>query len=448
MEMKTGISRRMIVAGRRCHQAVTVSRRSRPTRLWALTALIGMLLAACSSAQPATEAGAEPDETVGGSSETAAVTEGELDTDNPIVVAAPIAQSGAVAIYGEWQKPAIDMAVEDINAAGGVLGRPLEVVYEDVGADTAGGAAAVQRALAADPVAIYGMLFSFSVRGAMEVIDEAGIPLLNAAQEYALSATEDGSEWFWRIRAHDQQLAAVMVDWVQQQGFETIAYQHATDPMNTSTVSQMVAQLEEAGTETLAVEKHNLGDTDFTAQTQNVVQVGPELNVVQSYSQEAATIARQQAELGLDAPTLWGPAMYFAVYDFQMVDPELVEGDYIALESAPAFSDDQVVHDWAERFEARSDLAPNEIAQSSYWGMFLLADAIERAGTTKPEALAEALNATKDLSEFNGITIPGGPITCDDNQNCLHNRVLGQFGSDGLEIVERYVGFQTGGQED
>lgn len=403
--------------------------------------VLPLVLVACSSSDgggtatdPATDTGeaTATEETEPESTEQAAEPEGE-----PIQFAAVVSQTGAQAVLGELQQAAMEMAVADINEAGGVLGRPLEVNFEDAGEEASTGVAATQRALTQDPVAVLGHQYSFMVFPLIDIVSDVQLPFLHGAQTLELDSDKEGTDWHFRIRTNDELSAQSLVDLaLNELEAERIAIHHGSDPVSTGFREQVVRLLDEEGVEPVAIESHDLGDSDMTAQIRSIVNADPDVVLVQTFVSESATIARQHQELGLEAPTLYGPAALFSV-DFGLIEPELVEGDYMSLDAVPEYSDDPDERAWAERFREESDLSPSEIASSWYGAVLMLADAIERAGTTDPEPLREALEET-ELSEFKGIPMPGFELDCDDRHNCYNKRELVQFVDGEPQIVSTY----------
>jgi branched-chain amino acid transport system substrate-binding protein len=367
----------------------------------------------------------EDDETPDGEAEPAA---GPADGE-PIPVAVVVSQTGPQAALGELQLDAMEMAVERVNEAGGVLdGRPLELQVEDAGADASSGVAATQRALTRDPVAVLGHQYSFMVFPLIPVIESAEIPMVHGAQTAELVVSEEGIDWFTRIRTNDRLFARSMAQLaIDELDMERPAIFHGTDPVSLGFVEQMERLLEERGVEPVTVEAHDLGDSDLTAQIRSTIAAEPDVVFLQSYVSESALFARQSTELGLDAPVMYGPAALFAAYDFGLLDPALLEGDYVSVDSVPHFSQDADERAWAEEFQERTGNSANEIASSWYAAVLFLADAIERAGTTDPEPLRDALAGTSNLSEFNGVSLPGFVLDCDEEHDCYPKRELVQI---------------------
>ena len=415
--------------------------RTRALRAVASLAALSLVLAACApdeeevDTEPVEE---EPDEEPDDvDDDVDEADEAAEPTGDPIEFAAVVDQTGDNAVLGELQEAAIEMAVGDVNEAGGVLGRPLEVIFEDAGDEASTGVAATQRALARDPAAILGHQYSFQVFPLLDVIEDAQVPFLHGAQTLELDLDKDGNEWMFRVRTNDELSARSLVELATEEiGAERPAIHHGTDPVSVGFREQAEALLEEIGMEPVVTESHDLGDTDMTAQIRSIVAEEPDVVFVQTFVSESATIARQHEELGLDAPVLWGPATLFAV-DFELIEAELLDGDYMSLDAVPEHSEDPVEVEWAERFRSEYDLSPNEIASSWYAAVLMLADGIERADTTDPEPLRDAL-AESDVSEFNGVPLPGFELSCDERRNCYNKRELVQIVDGQIEPVLTY----------
>lgn len=388
-----------------------------------ITLALGLALAisACESEPDVADGSDEP-------SETDEPGETEEPDGDPIEFLAVIPQTGDQAIFGELQEPAISMAVEDVNEAGGVMGRPLEVTFEDAGDEGSSAVAATQRGLGRDPVAVLGHQFSFMVFPLVDVVENAEIPFIHGAQTPELDADNEGNEWFFRVRSDDRLMGRSLLNLaVEELEVEAPAIHTGTDPVSTGFQEQITRLLDEEGIEPVATETHDLGDSDMTPQIQSITEADPDSVFVQTFVSESAIIARQHEELGLEVPVMWGPAVLFAAFEFDLIDPELVEGDYVSVDSVPAFSDDPDEQEFAERFEERSGLVANEIASSWYGAVLYLAHGIEEAGTTDPEPLADALAATQGLDEFKGVPVPGFTFDCDEQHNCYNKRELIQI---------------------
>ena len=433
---------------------MSVSRSSAWLRRLALLLVVGLVAAACANGE------VEPDDTDGEvedaeeAADSDADEEPEIDDDaeedaeepadadgEPIIVGAAVAQTGDLAAFGLLQQAAMEKAVEDVNEAGGVNGRPMELVIEDTGDEAPTGIAASQRVLARDPVALLGITVSFLANPLVDLIDEAGIPMLHGAQAPTLTPDEEGSEWYFRVRTQDDLTArSVFEAGSERVDFSAPAIIHSNDPVGTGYENSLRRLLEDNDHELVAVESHDLGPTDLTSQIQSVANADADILFVQNFPADSGLLARQMDELGLDIPVVWGASATYAAFDFGLIEPELIAGDIASLDAMPRYDPDEDVQAWAQELEEESDLVPNEQSVSFYSAILMLADAIERAGTTDPEPLRDALAETQDLTEWNGIALPGVVFDCDANQNCLRERHIYEVGDDGVPTrVATYV---------
>ena len=417
---------------------MSVSRSSAWLRRLALMLVVGLVAAACANGEVDPD---EPDDEVEEAADPDPDDEQDVDDGEepaeadgePIVVGAAVAQTGDLAAFGLLQQAAMEKAVEDVNAVGGVNGRPMELVIEDTGEDAPTGISASQRVLAQDPVALLGITVSFLANPLVDLIDEAGIPMLHGAQAPTLTPDDEGSEWYFRVRTQDDLTArSVFEAGMERVDFSAPAIMHSNDPVGTGYEQSLRRLLEENGFELAAVESHDLGPTDLTSQIQSIANSDADILFVQNFPADSALQARQMDELGLDIPVVWGASATYAAYDFDLIDPELLAGDIASLDAMPRFDPDEDVQAWAEALEEESDLVPNEQSVSFYSAVLMLADAIERAGTTDPEPLRDALAQTQELTEWNGIELPGVVFDCDANQNCLRERHIYEIGDDGV----------------
>ena len=191
----------------------------------------------------------------------------------------------------------------------------------------------------------------------------------------------------------------------------------------------IIAYLEEAGVPYVAV-GHNAGDKDLTGQIMQLKGEGVDCIISWTDDAEVALTARQLYELGVDVPVI---ASAGVVMDqvLNLLEPEYVEGWYSVTDFVST-SDEAVTAEFTKKFTDKYGYAPELYAATYYSATYVLADAIERAGSADPQAVRDALAAT------DGLVLPEGSYKCDENGNLLHGCVIAQI-RDKVPTMVEYV---------
>jgi branched-chain amino acid transport system substrate-binding protein len=183
-----------------------------------------------------------------------------------------------------------------------------------------------------------------------------------------------------------------------------------------------------AGGEVVAEAKYSSGDKDFSAQLTSIRAASPEALFVPGYYTEVGLIARQARELGIKVPLFGGDGWESS--ELLTIGGEAVEGDYFSTHYSPQ-EQDPAVQKFVQDFKAKYGDTPDGMAALGYDSAMLLADAIQRAGSTDGDKLRDALAATKD---FPGVT---GKITIDAQRNATKALVILQVKDGKFQLVEK-----------
>lgn len=325
--------------------------------------------------------------------------------------------TGKEAAFGQSSHRGIQLAIAEINAAGGVLGRPLQLVTED-NQSKAGDSATIAKKLVAREhvVAILHGGTSTQCIEAAPICQNARIPLV-ATTATSEQVTGMGT-YVFRTCFVDSFQGVVLAK------FARTSLHARRAALLTSVSSAFSVGLSKvyrdaftaAGGEVVAEQKYSEGDKDFRAQLTAIRAAKPDVLVAMGYYTEGGLVCRQARELGLTQPilsadgweapelvTIGGPAVNGAYYSTH----------YSSESSAPE------VQEFVRRFRAAyGNVAPDSLAALAYDGARILADAITRAGATDGPKLREALAATRD---FSGVT---GRTTIDAKRNASKPAVI------------------------
>lgn len=336
--------------------------------------------------------------------------------------------TGKEATYGQASHKGTVLAVEEINAAGGVLGRKLELISEDDQSKPGEAATIVKKFISRNKVfAVLGEVASSRSLEATPICQNAKIPMISPAST-APEVTARGS-YIFRACFIDSFQGTVMAKFAQHTlKARRVAILSATSSAESVGLAKIFREefTREGGTIALE-QRYTEGEKDFRAQLTAIRSANVEGIFVPGYYAEAALICKQARELGVKAPL-------FGIDGWE--SPELVrlggaavEGAYFATHFSPQNQSEAVVA-FIQRFRARWGDTPDTLAGLGYDSVLMLVDAIKRAGTTQSPALRDALAATKDL---HGIT---GTISLDAQRNPAKSAVVLQVRDGKFHFVE------------
>jgi branched-chain amino acid transport system substrate-binding protein len=329
----------------------------------------------------------------------------------PIRIGMVVPLTGPIADAGRYGMQGAKLAVDEINAAGGVLGRPLELIIEDDQTQNPTTVLAFTKlADNKDIVAFLGPTRSTQIQAIAPSVLQAGRPVLIGGTDPTL--TKAGNPWLFRFRPNDTYTARTMAEFgIEKLGKKKWAIVHATDAFGSTAKTLFTDALKARGITPVMVEGQPNSSPDYTAVALAVKQSGANiLATFITFEPDVAIFARQLKQLGVSpvwlgspsittttARKLAGPALYgtYAVADFH-VD---------ANAEAKAFS---------AKYAAAYKTAPDFFASWPYDAVHVLAQAIATAGDTSPEKIRQALLAVKT---YRGVE---GTYNFDANGDGLH----------------------------
>ena len=350
---------------------------------------------------------------------------------DPIKVGMVAPLTGPGAESGRFQTQGAKLAADEVNKAGGVLGRQLELVIEDDQTTNPGVVLAFSKLAGnAEFAAFVGPIRSTQIHAMAPDALKVGKPVLIGGTDPAL--THMGNPWFFRFRPHDVYSARVIADYgVKTLGKRKWAIVHSTDAFGTNGMKNLVESLKGMGIEPVLTQGYPNNSQDFTPVALAVKQSGAEaMGTYMTFEPDQGIFAKQLRQLGValawvgspstvttTALKLAGPALYgsYAVVDFHK--------DSSA--AAKAFS---------AKFEAAYKTAPDFRASASYDGVHVLAHAIGEANSLEPEKLRQAILAVK------GYPGAEGTYTFDKNGDGLHGYNIVK-NNNGTLVFEKHIDF-------
>lgn len=326
-----------------------------------------------------------------------ATTESTTPQRQDLVVGMLAPITGAGARFGESQRDGVQLAIDEINAAGGLDGRRITLVLEDTKTEPPKAVTAFTRlAERAEVVALFGSAASLDVPAYLPQVDRAGIPHILPVAVLP-SITDAGSKFTFRSALNDRIAAQKMADFaVHTLGAKKIALLLEDSAFGQTGVifGDTATSL---GVAPVTTERLKRGDIDLKPQLTKIRAAGATHIQFWGYYAEYALAAKQLRELGSQA-VLMGNQAPVNDKTLELAGPAL-EGALNVCLFVPTAKDPRI-QKFVSDYQKRYGSAPDTWAAQSYDGMRLLADAIRRGGATR-EGIRSALAATKD---FDGVT--------------------------------------------
>lgn len=256
----------------------------------------------------------------------------------PIAMLVPI--TGASATEGGYFIKAIDLALEQFNAKGGINGQPVQLIKIDNQSSNPGALNALNKAVNEDKVlAIVGPVKSTQILAISDAVKEAGVPMMIGGTNATL--TSKGNPWLFRCRPDDSIAAAAMVKYAKEDLKVTkIGILHDSDAFGTGGADLVAKGAKDSGMEVVAREKYTTKDREFTAQLLSLKNAGAQLMVIYGTNPEdVSAVQRQYRQLNPGYSYIGSPSS--AMKDALMLSKEAANGllaitDYVPGQTAEA----------------------------------------------------------------------------------------------------------------
>ncbi len=336
--------------------------------------------------------------------------------------------SGAVAVYGVECKNGIDLAVAEINAAGGVNGQLLEVIAEDDEGNPEKSVSAYKKLVTKDGVTfVVGSLTSGCTQAITQSAQAQKIIQIAPAAT-AMTITDAGNYIFRTcfIDPFQGTVGGKFAGDVLGAKTAAILYDIGND-YSVGLKDNFIVEFERLGGRVVAQESYNTGDKDFNAQITKIKNANADVVYLPDYYGTVALIAKQLRAQGIDKPIVGADGWDGLT---ENAGEEVLNGYYSNHYATD--SDSEAVQRFVAAFEEKFGKKPNSFAALGYDSVYLLKDAILNAGTTETAAVRDALEAT------NGDYVTGH-LTFDEKRNPIKSAVILELvrGENG-ELTTRY----------
>jgi branched-chain amino acid transport system substrate-binding protein len=353
---------------------------------------------------------------------------GGCDPSKQIVIGEYGSLTGDTATFGISTKNGVDMAIDQVNAAAGVLGKKVCVVVEDDQSKAEEAQTVVTKLINKDHVlAVLGEVASSRTMFAAPVAQQNGIPMISPSSTNP-KVTQIG-DYIFRVCFIDPFQGFVMAKFASNTlKIKNVAVlRDVKNDYSVGLADVFVEDFKKMGGSIVADESYSAGDTDFSAQLTKIKSTNPQAVFVPGYYTEVGLVARQAKKSGLAVPLLGGDG-----WD----SPKLVEIGGEALDGSyysNHFSVDDTspaIQKFVGDYKARYHEVPDALAGLGFDSASVLFDAMRRANTTDPAKVRDAIAQTKDYA---GVT---GKITIDKDRNAVKPAVVLQVKAGKLQYVE------------
>jgi branched-chain amino acid transport system substrate-binding protein len=335
--------------------------------------------------------------------------------------------TGAQATFGQSTDKGVQLALEQINSSGGVLGQPIHLITKDNQSKPGETSTAVRELITRDKVVgLIGEVASGRSLEAAPIAQRSGIPMISPASTNE-KVTEAGDHIF-RVCFIDPFQGTVCAKFARElKATKAAVLVDVSKDYSLGLAKSFKKEFVAGGGIIVGEQSYSGGDKDFSSQLTAIKAENPEVIFLPAYYTEAPLIIRQARQLGITAPFIGGDG--WDSPELISVGGAALEGCYFSNHFSNQSTDPQVVA-FVDAYRKKYDGDPDAMVALGYDALRLLADAMKRAGTTDPARVTAAIAATR---EFPGVT---GKITLDEHRNPTKPAVILQVKNGKFTYVE------------
>lgn len=319
--------------------------------------------------------------------------------------------TGSVAVYGITAANGEKLAIEEINAKGGILGKQVEFLLEDEKGDPAEAVNAYNKLSGKKIVALLGDITSKPSVAVAEVAKGENMPMITPTGT-ALAITE-GRPNVFRVCFTDPYQGKVLANFAKNnlKAKTAAVLTNNSDDYSKGVAKAFVEEAQKLGIEIVSEEGYSDKDKDFRAQLTNIKEKNPDVLLMPDYYETVALIASQAREVGVKSVFIGADGWDGVVAKLDKSAYNVVEGAYFSNHYSVSDKNEKVAN-FVKNYKKKYNEDPSAFSALAYDGVYLLKQAIEKANSTKKEDIIKAL---KEI-EFSGVT---GKLKFDENNNPL-----------------------------
>lgn len=326
-----------------------------------------------------------------------------------IRIGATISETGPASFLGDPEAKTLHLLVDEINAAGGINGEQIRLIMYDDGGDPNRARTFATRLVEDDEVvAIIGGTTTGTSMSIIPVIEDAEIPFISLAG--AIEIIDPVQPFTFKTPHTDRMACAKIFEDMQERGITRIGLISGTDGFGASMRNQCLSIVGDYDIEIVADESYGPQDADMTPQLTNIRgREGIEAVLNPGFGQGPSIVTRNYAQLGIELPLYQSHGVASQGF-IDLAGPEAAEGVRLpgtALLVGDLLAEDDpqlpVVQAYTEVYQAAYSTPVTTFGGYAHDAFRILVDAIERAGSTEPQAIRDAIEATEGLVGTTGI---------------------------------------------
>ena len=339
----------------------------------------------------------------------------------------------AQSLYGTPMVNGVKLAVEHINAKGGINGRQIELLTEDA-ADTATTAMnAYNRMMEKKPLALVGPILGFQMIPFREKIDKDQIPMISLSGTRGW--TMNNNKYGFRTAEFDGTSKPAMADFVVEKlGAKKVGIITTANEWGYSGRDHVSARLKtKYGITPTLIESYQVTDKDMSAQLLNLKKAGVDVIVSQGHPADNAILFKQYKQLNIGVPLIACSVAQTAI-NMDITQPEDVEGIYVQTYALPWDDPDPTIKAWAQEFNKKFKSIPDAYALAQYDGVMIYGEAMKRA-EAKGNLTRQGITDEMWKTDYKGMIARYVP---DMEGNMMRDYIVVKYGKDKkAEIVGR-----------
>jgi branched-chain amino acid transport system substrate-binding protein len=318
-----------------------------------------------------------------------------------------LAVTGPAAFLGEPEKKTLELYVDRINREGGVLGQPLELVVYDTGMNAKDAVTFAKRLIEQDQVdAVIGGTTTGETMAVVKLVEGAGIPFISLAGASVI--VDPVQTWVFKTPHTDRMAVDKVYEDMRKEGLAAIGLIGGSGGFDKSCLANAEELASERGLEIKANETYGASDTDMTPQLTKIKNAGVDAVLFCGFGAASTIVTKNYAQLGIELPLYHNHGSCSK----QFIDGAGAAAEGVRLPCAALLVADQlpeddlqkpVVEAYAEAYTEATGEEVSTFGGHAYDALLLLIDAFERAGSTEPSAVRDALEATDQLIGVDGI---------------------------------------------
>jgi branched-chain amino acid transport system substrate-binding protein len=353
----------------------------------------------------------------------------------PIRVGFSSAMSGPSAITGEGVMWGATMAVDEINAKGGIMGRKVEVYFGDNKGTPGEAVSAVRKLVDVDKVdVIVGQTHSGACLGSMPIIKELQVPQVTEScsnPKIREMSGKGGNEWQFRVNIDDLMMANAFAKYIAKNA-RTVSIVAQNDDFGRGAATAYDAAFKKSGVKLVSTEFFDRGQSDYRPLLTRLKRSNPESLLLVMLANEGSVFMRQYRELGLNQKIYARGSLATAEFLGQVTDNPSIGDGIVEASYWTAALDPEWEKRWLERWKTPVRIH-GSLAALAF--KYAVVPAIEQAIRTTGRADRKSIRDA--LTQIDVKDTPIGPIKFDEYHQAWINMILIEMRGGQLKIIEK-----------